>query len=95
MSYTVEYNPELRKLYPIKHSKRQKSPIKFLLYTLCVFVCLYILKIAGILRYIIPGEPAVTAGAFSEMVERVRMGQTVSDAIITLLKEVIIGGMRQ
>ena len=93
MSYTVEYNPELRKTYPLKYRKRQKSPIKFLLYTLSVFVCLYILKITGILRYIIPGEPSVTAGAFSAMVEQVRMGQAVSDAIITFLKEVITGGM--
>ena len=94
MSYTVEYNPELRNSYPMEYRKQRKLPIKAMAVALGVFVTLYALNAAGVLRYIIPGDPAVTAGAFSSMVEQVRSGQTVREAIFTFIKDIILGGMQ-
>ena len=94
MSYTVEYNPELRKSYPMEYRKPRKLPIKTIAVILGIFITLYALNAAGILHYIIPGDPAVTAGAFSSMVEQVRGGQTVTDAIFTFVKDIVVGGMQ-
>lgn len=94
MSYTVEYNPELRNLYSMNNKKTRKLPVKAFVIALGIFISLYALNAVGILRYIIPGDPAVTAGAFSNMVEQVRSGQSVSEVLFTLVKEIIIGGMQ-
>lgn len=92
MSYTVEYNPELRKSYPMDHKRRRRMPVKALGVALAVIIILYALNTVGVLRMLIPGDPVVTAGAFSEMVEQVRSGQTVSEAIFSFLRNVIAGG---
>ncbi len=94
MSYTVEYNPELRNSYPMEYKKSRKLPIKALVIAMGIFIILYALNTAGVLRLIIPGDPAVTAGAFSSMVENVRSGQTVSESIFLFFKDVIMGGMQ-
>lgn len=94
MSYTVEYNPELRNSYPMECKKTRKLPIKALVIAMGIFIVLYALNTAGVLRLLIPGDPAVTAGAFSSMVENVRAGQTVSEAIFSLFKDIILGGMQ-
>lgn len=94
MSYTVEYNPELRNLYSMNNKKTRKLPVKTFVIALGIFISLYALNAVGILRYIIPGDPAVTVGAFSNLVEQVRSGQSVSEVLFTLVKEIIIGGMQ-
>ncbi len=94
MSYTVEYNPELRNSYPMERKKTGKIPTKVLAAAMVVFVVVYALNTMDLLRWIIPGDPAVTAGAFSSMVEQVRSGHTVSEAIILFFRDVIIGGMQ-
>ncbi len=94
MSYTVEYNPELRDSYPMQFKKMRKLPVKALVVALGIFVALYALNTAGVLYYIIPGDPVVTTGAFTDMVEQVRSGQTVSNALFVFVKNVIVGGMQ-
>lgn len=92
MSYTVEYNPELRKSYPMKSKKNGKIPLKPVVAALGIIVSLYVLNTLGVLRLLLPGDPAVTTGAFSSMVEDVRDGQRVSDAIFSFFQYVIKGG---
>jgi len=94
MSYTVEYNPELRNSYPMEHKRRRRLPVKALGVALVVIIILYTLNSLGVLRMFIPGDPVVTAGAFSEMVEQVRSGQTVSEALFSFFQNVIEGGKR-
>ena len=94
MSYIVEYNPELRKNYPMQYKKTHKFPLMVLVFTLSVFILLYVLNTTGALRLLTPGDPVVTAGAFADMVEQVRDGQSVSEAIFLFFKDVISGGMK-
>ena len=93
MSYSVEYNPESRDSYPIKFRKQRKLPINVILISMGILGLLYTLNSVGIMRYIIPGDPVVTTGAFTNMVEQVRNGHTVSDAIFNFFKDVITGGV--
>ena len=92
MSYTVEYNPELRKTYPSKKQKTLRFPKKPLVITLGILVALYAAHKLGVLQLMIPGDPAVTTGAFTTMVDDVRSGQTVSDAVFSFFRNVITGG---
>ena len=94
MSYSVEYNPELRKTYPTRKRKLQNLPIKSIAITMGIMIALYAVHTLGILRLIIPGDPAVTTGAFSTMVEDVRSGQTVSDAVFSFCRNIVTGGMQ-
>ena len=92
MSYTVEYNPELRKSYPMKSKKNVKIPFKPIVVALFTIAFLYVLNTFGVLRLLLPGDPAVTAGAFSSMVADVRDGHRVSDAVFSFFQSVIKGG---
>ena len=92
MSYTVEYNPELRNTYPMNNRKLRNFPVRTLVVALGVIMLLYTLNTTGVLRALIPGDPVVTAGAFSDMIEQVRTGQTVSEAIFSFFKEIIMNG---
>ena len=67
-------------------------PTKPLAITLGVLIGLYVAHKLGALQLLIPGDPAVTTGAFSTMVDDVRNGQTVSDAIFAFFRNVITGG---
>ena len=93
MSYTVEYNPELRDSYPMQYKKTVKFPTRALVVMTSVLVLLYTLKTTGLLSMFIPGDPSVTAGAFSSMVDQVRDGESVSEAVFTFFKDVILAGM--
>jgi len=94
MSYAVEYNPELRRTYPIKKQKMYRVPIKPIAITIVVLASFYTAYRLGILRWIVPGDPAVTTDAFSTMIEDVRSGQGVSDAVFSFCKNVISGGVQ-
>ena len=92
MSYSVAYNPELRERYPEIESKQRKLPVKPIVLAAAVVVAFYIIAASGLLRYCIPGEPGVTAAAFSEMVTEIEEGESVRDAFIDFCKEIIYGG---
>ena len=94
MSYIVEYTPQLRDSYPMQQRNKRRFPTKTLVIITSVLIILYTLNTTGILRYIIPGDPAVTAGAFSSMVDQVRAGESVSEVIFQFFKNVILGGMQ-
>ena len=91
MGYTVEYNPELRKNYPVKKEKLSTFSAKPIIITVCVLVALFAAHKLGFLQWLIPGDPAVTTGAFSKMVDDVKAGQTVSDALFSFFRNVIGG----
>ena len=59
-----------------------------------VIAAFYIAHRLKILRWIVPGDPAVTTGAFSTMIEDVRSGQGVPDAVFSFCKNVISGGVQ-
>lgn len=92
MGYSVEYNPELRKTYPMKKEKLPSIPVKPIMITAAVLVGLFAGHKLGVLQLLIPGDSAVTTGAFSTMVDDVKAGQTVSDAVFSFFRNVITGG---
>lgn len=88
MSYNITYNPELKRKYPIER-KNNNNPLKIVVITLVGFIAVYGLTKAGIMHYLIPGDPEITVDAFSTMVNRVSQGEAVGNAIAAFCREII------
>lgn len=93
MSYSVEYNPEFRKQYPLI-LKKNKLPLKIIGAMLLLSVAIYGIKCGKITEYLVPGDNAVTVSAFSDMVKTVRQGGSVGESIHTFCREIITSGMK-
>ncbi len=89
MSYNIEYNPELGKLYPSKTSKSGNGMLVKLGILLLAAVVSYAALQTGLARYLIPGDPEVTSAAFSGMVTMVGEGVPVGEAILSFCEAVI------
>ena len=90
MSYCVDYNPEMKKRYPTYIKVRRKVPVRALLLAVAVIIVCYGIFHSGLLRFLIPGDPAVTTAAFSGMVEDVGAGESVRQAFLNFCKEIIV-----
>lgn len=92
MSYRIEYNPEKNQIYPI--SAKRKT--KWLMIALAAIVALFVIqkvdKTKEIKSLLIPGDPEVTAAAFSTMLENIREGEGVGDAVTAFCLEIISNG---
>ena len=82
MGYTIQYEPEKSKKYPIRNRN----------WTKVVVIALLIVVMLGVgLRsgWLIPGDPEVTIDAFEEMVVNLREGERVKDAVTVFCIEVL------
>jgi hypothetical protein len=91
MSYSIEYNPELKNKYPSSKTKIE-LPTKKLIILFVVLITSYVFMQCRLYRYCIPGNPDVTVSAFSTMVERVGDGDSVKDAFCGFCREIIQNG---
>ena len=92
MSYSLEYNPELRKQYPPARKRKCAFPTRYLLFGLGAAVICYALIGLGWLHYLIPGEPQVTVDAWKEMLGQVEAGKPVGESVHRFFSYVIIHG---
>lgn len=90
MSYRVDYNPEMKNRYPSFIKIRKKVPVRPLLLGIVVITACCCIFRCGVLRLLIPGDPAVTTAAFSEMVDDIGAGQAIRQALLSFCKEIIV-----
>ena len=92
MSYHISYNPELSARYPIvlHHKKKLSKPL--IVIGLAAALAAGAAMRDGVLRFLIPGDPDVTAEAFSTMVDRVEMGEPLRESLLSFCQEIIING---
>lgn len=88
MSYSIEYNPELKKRYPAIKNYRKK-PQLLVLVLLLISVVTYTFIHFNIIQYIIPGDTEATIAAFSTMVDKIGGGDTVGDAFFAFCRDII------
>lgn len=92
MSYQIMYNPEDSHKYPTQFKKKHK---KIILPVLMVLLCVLALGRPGIRnkveQWLIPGDPQVTKAAFSLMLDELREGESLGDAVTTFCNEIIAG----
>lgn len=89
MAYQIRYGPVKRKA----PTDRRKKAGCWLLVTLCAAVLLIGIQFSGIGKtiwnWILPGDAAVTGAALNTMVEEIRAGESVSDAVTAFCREII------
>lgn len=90
MSYRVDYNPEMKNRYPSKIKIRKKLPVRPILLAVVGVTVIWGICSSGILRFLIPGDEAVTTAAFSGMVDEIGAGESVRQAFINFCKEIIV-----
>ena len=91
MSYTVEYNPDVRFKYPrvIKNNKT-KIATRTLLATVLLAVGFVIIKTKAY-EWLIPGDPDVTVPAFSGLISDFTSGMPVKEAVVKFCRGIVTG----
>ena len=90
MSYSIQYNPELRKKYP-KPKFHSQISYKRIIFLILLFVSVYIFAQNGWLKYLLPGDPDVTSAAISNLVVNVGEGSSIKEAVYSFCEEIITG----
>lgn len=90
MSYRVDYNPEMKNRYPSTFQIKKKLPMKPILISVAAMAVCGGILFSGVLRFLIPGDAAVTTAAFSGMVDDIGAGESVRQAFLTFCREIII-----
>ena len=88
MGYVIQYEPEKNKKYPISVC-RKRLPVG-------VIVTMLILMIVGIgirMKWLVPGDPQVTADAFSAMVDDIADGEPIDESVAAFCGRVLSCGM--
>lgn len=94
MSYHVEYNPELRKRYPVTKKPPDQKLVKKLIFAILAVVIIYGTVRSGLAKMLLPGDPDATISAFSAMVTDVKSGDGVREAWIAFCRNIIDNAVR-
>ena len=91
MGYRIEYGSqgELRK--PLDH-KRSYSAIAAAVCVLALVAGAIAIKHAGlswVQEVLLPGDPAVTAAALENMVENIKEGNSIAEAVTAFCREIV------
>lgn len=87
MSYYIQYDPKLNRRYPSRADKRRRFLLAMGFFAvLAVIGALFRENIAD---FLIPGDRAVTVPAFSQMVEDIGAGKSVSESFLAFCKQII------
>lgn len=91
MGYRIQYNPEQNKKYPIRLASAVRQ--RWLVGTAIIAVLL--LGLAGLndgkalKAWLLPGDPQVTEAALATMVEDIRAGEALGDAVTAFCLEIM------
>ena len=89
MSYNIEYNPELHVRYPVLRKNKKRISFSAVLIMLFCIISGGIIAKSELLQFLIPGDPEVTAEAFSAMVEKIENGVPVGEGFLAFCEEII------
>lgn len=83
MAYTVQYKSVGKRKYPTKVKKARK--LRTATVAACLLLLLIVLNIGTVREqiesFLLPGDPDVTQAGFSQLVEDVKQGESVVDAL--------------
>lgn len=90
MAYKIQYSPEAARRYPSKESRSQIKPGRWIIMILVLAAFIWV-RANGVPDFFIPGDPAVTRSAAAMMMDEIRAGVSVDDAITTFCKAILHG----
>ena len=90
MAYKIQYSPETRRRYPgVKIRNRIQRGSWVLLLLIVTAACL--VQFYGIPDLLIPGDPVVTREAAATMMNELKEGTSLNEAITVFCKEILHG----
>ena len=90
MSYQIHYETEKSRMYPMKTVRISRKRI--ITYVGIGILIIALLSIRESRGFFIPGDPEETREAFSQLIDDLRSGDTLGDAVMTFCKEIIPDG---
>ena len=89
MSYQIQYNPDFWKCRPAKKG-RLRSKVNILGIILCVFALFISLRYGTTIKdFLIPGDPAVTTAAVDHLMDNLKEGNALKDALTDFCYEIL------
>ena len=90
MSYYIQYDPKLKRRYPSIADKRRRIILSLAFFAVVAVIGALIRE--NIANFLIPGDRSVTVPAFSQMVDQIGAGESVSEAFFAFCRQIISGG---
>ena len=88
MRYKIIY-PQIGKH---KYRKSRKPPnMVMIIWSIAIITALTFTLWQGSLSWLLPGDPVVTEFALQEMIDRLRDGEGLGQAVVTFCREVVAG----
>ena len=95
MGYRISYHPEKNKRYPAKSVESNLRSWKIFLCS--VFIILAVIGVVRkkneVLDFLIPGDREQIFQSSKQMIENLKNGTSLGDAITTFCREIIVDGM--
>lgn len=93
MGYQIMYSPEDNHKYPAYKPKSKNRWLFPVVITIALLVAAGIPNVRNSLeRWLIPGDAQVTKAAFSAMLDQLRTGEPIDEAVTAFCREIIAGG---
>lgn len=91
MGYRIVYNPETESKYPMMKQKpnMRKWPVLVLAASVLLITLVKPELREKAAEWILPGDPEVTKAAFNLMLDEIRSGDEISDAVTAFCKEIM------
>lgn len=90
MAYIIQYSPQSNHHYPGVKARR-RIPARYWLGLLILVTAACLVRFYGIPDFLIPGDPVVTRKAASLMMNELKEGISVNDAVTVFCKEILHG----
>ena len=90
MSYKIQYSPETSSQYPQYRSNKPFNYKRWLTVAIAIVAVLWI-HLYGVPDFLIPGNPEVTKTAASTLVDEIKNGATVGNAVTAFCKTILDG----
>lgn len=90
MGYKVIY-PQVGKRRYSKYRKMTNKTQLAVLVTICFVLVLAVIHWSVGLSWLLPGDPIVTENALREMIDSLRAGEALGQAVVTFCREVVAG----
>ena len=91
MAYKIDYIPVGKRQYPTSRKVAQwLLPTAVILSLAAVFLAVTVQY--GSTDWLLPGDPAVTKAALTELIENLKAGEQFGDAVTAFCREVIHSG---
>ena len=90
MAYKIQYSPEKNKNYPQNKRNTKHSYTQLFVAALIIMAVIWV-RVNGVPDCLVPGDPVVTRAATATMLNELRAGEPLNNAVTVFCKEILYG----